>query len=321
MIMGTPGRKFEIIRNIAADPENVLNIKDLCEIAGVSRSGYYNWVRSEDRRKQKEEEDQRDFDLILEAYLFRGYDKGVRGIKMRLLHLETPVIMNEKKIRRLMRKYGLICPIRAANPYRRMAKALKTSNVADNLVNREFEEHGPRTILLMDISYLPYNGVFAYLSTVKDAYTKQILAYAVSANLQEDFVLETIENLLRDHGIELTQETIVHSDQGAHYTSLRFIDILKSKQLRQSMSRKGNCWDNAPQESFFGHMKDEIKDKLKEAETFEEVKAIIDDYMNYYNNDRYQWKLAKLSPNEYYEYITTEIYPLRKWDGGRQAAE
>ena len=79
MIMGTSGRKFEIIRNIAADPENVLNIKDLCEIAGVSRSGYYNWVRSEDRRKQKEEEDQRDFDLILEAYLFRGSDKGVRG--------------------------------------------------------------------------------------------------------------------------------------------------------------------------------------------------------------------------------------------------
>ena len=79
----------------------------------------------------------------------------------------------------------------------------------------------------------------------------------------EDFVLETVEMLVRDHGVELTHEIIIHSDQGSHYTCLRFIDILKSKKLRQSMSRKGNCWDNAPQESFYGYMKDEIKDKLK----------------------------------------------------------
>ena len=319
MIMGTPGRKFEIIRDITEDPENVLNIKDLCEIAGVSRSGYYNWLASEAKRQEKEEQDRKDFNIILQAYLFRGYDKGVKGIRMRLLHLSPPIIMNEKKIRRLMRKYGLVCPIRQLNPYRQMARALKTNNVADNLVNREFEEHGPRKILLTDITYIPYASVFAYLSTIKDAFTKQILAYVLSPNMMEDFVLETIEILVRDHGIELTHETIVHSDQGAHYTCLRFIDILKDKNLRQSMSRKGNCWDNAPQESFFGHMKDEIKDKLKEAETFEDVKVIIDDYMDYYNNDRYQWQLAKLSPNEYYEYITTGNYPLITWDGSRAA--
>ena len=317
--MGTPGRKFEIIRDITEDPENVLNIKDLCNIAGVSRSGYYNWLASETKRQEKEQQDRKDFDIILQAYLFRGYDKGVKGIRMRLLHLEMPVIMNEKKIRRLMRKYGLICPIRQLNPYRQMARALKTNNVADNLVNREFEEHGPRKILLTDITYIPYTNVFAYLSTIKDAFTKQILAYVLSPNMMEDFVLETIEILVRDHGIELTHETIVHSDQGAHYTCLRFIDILKDKNLRQSMSRKGNCWDNAPQESFFGHMKDEIKDKLKEAETFVNVKVIIDDYMDYYNNDRCQWQLAKLSPNEYYEYITTGNYPLITWDGSRAA--
>ncbi|SFC59421.1 IS3 family transposase, partial [Butyrivibrio sp. YAB3001] len=78
--------------------------------------------------------------------------------------------------------------------------------------------------------------------------------------------------------------------------------------LRQSMSRKANCWDNAPQESFFGHMKDEID--LSECKKYREVKAIIDDWMDYYNNERYQWQLAKLSPNEYYKYITTGIYPL-----------
>ena len=80
---------------------------------------------------------------------------------MRLLHMDPPILMNVKKISRLMHKYNLICPIRQANPYRRMAAALKTNNVADNLVNREFEEHGPRSILLTDITYIPYNGTFA----------------------------------------------------------------------------------------------------------------------------------------------------------------
>jgi transposase InsO family protein len=224
--------------------------------------------------------------------------------------MDPPVIMNLKKIRRLMKKYGLICPIRKANAYRRMAKALKTSNVADNLLQREFECYGPRMVLLTDITYLPYNGTFAYLSTILDAFTKQVLAYVVSDSLEIDFVLETVNILTRDHGVSLNQETILHSDQGCHYTSYKFIEILHDKNLRQSMSRKGNCWDNAPQESFFGHMKDSIKDKLKQVTEYSQVKAIVDDYIDYYNNERYQWQLAKLSPNEYYRFCTTGEYPL-----------
>jgi len=280
----------------------------LCEIAGVSRSGYYNWVSSERKRIEKEIQDRADFELILAAYTHRGYDKGAQGIYMRLLHMEPPVIMNVKKIRRLMKKYGLICEIRKANPYRRMAKAIKTNTVADNLVKRQFESHGPRKVLLTDITYIPYRGIFCYLSTIMDAYTKQILSYVLSESLEVDFVLETVNQLIEKHGISLTTKTIIHSDQGCHYTSCSFIQLVKDKGLRQSMSRRGNCWDNAPQESFFGRMKDHIK--LKECESFEEVKKVIDDWMDYYNNDRYQWKLAKLSPNEYYNYMVTGMYPL-----------
>ena len=76
------------------------------------------------------------------------------------------------------------------------------------------------------------------------------------------------------------------------------------------MSRRGNCWDNAPQESFFGHMKDHIMPKLAECTEFAEVQVIIDNYMDYYNNRRYQWHLAKLSPNEFYKFVTTGKYPL-----------
>ena len=274
----------------------------------MSRSGYYYWKKAADIREKKELQDQMDFDLILEAFKYRGYDKGIRGIHMRLLHRSPPVNMNVKKIQRLMRKYGLLCPIRKANPYRRMAAALKTNNYAENLVKREFEEHGPRKILLTDITYLPYCGTFAYLSTVIDSFTKQVLSYVLSDNLKIDFVLLTIEQLIENHGISLSSETIIHSDQGVHYTSYKFIEIVTNSNLRQSMSRRGNCWDNAPQESFFGHMKDEID--LSSCLCFNDVKELIDDWIDYYNNDRYQWQLAKLSPNEYYKYVTTGVYPL-----------
>jgi len=301
---------FEIIFRTVQDAENSISVSSLCSMAGVSRSGYYAWVKAAPIRERQEQQDRADFDLILKAYKMHGYSKGAKGIYMALLHMDPPVIMNLKKIRRLMDKFNLSCPIRKANPYRRIAKALKTSNVADNLLQREFESFGPRMVLLTDITYLPYNGTFAYLSTILDAFTKQILSYVLSPSLEVDFVLETVEKLIADHGISLHAETIVHSDQGCHYTSHKFINILYDKDLRQSMSRRGNCWDNAPQESFFGHMKDHIKEKLAVCETFDAVTAIVDDYIDYYNNRRYQWHLAKLSPNEYYQFVTTGEYPL-----------
>lgn len=286
--------KFEVIHNTLQEEDNRLSVSMLCDIAGVSRSGYYRWVSAANVRNEKEIKDREDFELILKAYNQRGFNKGARSIYMCMLHWDPPVVMNLKKIRRLMEKYGLKCPIRKANPYRRMAKAIKTNNVAENLLNRQFTAYGPRKVLLTDITYIPYNGTFCYLSTILDAYTKQVLSYVLSDSLEVDFVLETVNKLIRDHGIELDKETLIHSDQGCHYTSTSFIRLLKDEQLRQSMSRKGNCWDNAPQESFFGHMKDEID--VSGCTKFREVKVIVDDWMNYYNTERYQWQLAKLSP-------------------------
>lgn len=308
--MGKSAPLFEIIYQTVQENKNDLSVETLCEMAGVSRSGYYAWVTAIPARARREEEDRADFKLILIAYNKRGYTKGARGIYMALLHMEPPVIMNLKKIRRLMKKYHLQCPVRQANPYRQMQKALKTSNYAENLLQREFECYGPRIVLLTDITYIPYNGVFAYLSVILDAFTKQILAYVLSESLEIDFVKETVEILVRDHGVDLHKETIIHSDQGSHYTSLTFIRILKDNEIRQSMSRRGNCWDNAPQESFFGHMKDHLMERIAKATKFQQVKDVVDDYMDYYNNERYVWDLAYLSPNEYYEFVLTGKYPL-----------
>ena len=288
---------------------NLLNITWLCDAAGVSRSGYYHYLKTEDLRQQREEQDKEDFLIILEAYQFRGYDKGARGIYMRLLHMNPPVHMNIKKIRRLMKKYGLLCPIRKANPYRRIAKALRTSNVAPNLLNREFETHGPRAVLLTDITCI-INGKAprCYMSTIIDSYTKELLSWVLSEFLEIDFVLETVHQLIENYGISLKAETLINSDQGSHYTSIKFIQLIKDSKLRQSMSRKANCWDNSPQESFYGHMKDEID--ISQCITFEEIHQVISEWTDYYNNDRYQWDLARLAPKEYYNYLVTGEYPL-----------
>jgi transposase InsO family protein len=295
---------------MVARDNNLLNIEWMCEIAGVSRSGYYRWLKAEPARKEHDERDKADYERVLKAYKHRGYDKGARGISMRLLRDKTPIVMNVKKIRRLMNKFGLRCPIRQANPYRRMMKALKTNKVARNIVDRNFSIYGPRVILLTDITYISCGeGKFIYLSVITDACTRQVLSYVYSDSLEIDFVLETVNKLIEKHGdtLSLVEYTLFHSDQGSHYTCSKLIDLVNDSGLRQSMSRKANCWDNAPQESFFGHMKDEIKIK---GLSHDEICVVIDDWMDYYNNERYVWDLHKLSPNEYYEWLTTGSWPL-----------
>ena len=323
---GSPSIRYQIIEETISRDDNLLNISYLCEIAGVSRSGYYYWVNHKDQLLISEEKDQADFQLILTAFKFRGYDKGVRGIHMRLLHMDPPIRMNVKKIRRLMRKYHLSCPIRKVNPYRVQAKLLQENRVAPNILNRQFRAYGPRTVLLTDITYIPRYTVaepetakYTYVCVIMDAFTKEILSCVCSTSYETDFVLEAVNQLMDKHGSELKTDALIHSDQGCQYTSSKFVTILNSLRLRQSMSRRGNCWDNAPQESLFGHMKDEIK--LLPSDNHSKVKAKVLDWVDYYNNDRYQWNLAKLSPVEYYQFVTTGKYPLNIEDIGGSAPE
>ncbi|MFM1541112.1 IS3 family transposase [Helcococcus ovis] len=212
--------QYRLIQETHENPENLISLNNLCLLAKVSRSGYYAWKSGKTYPLTNEEKDLSDFQLILEAYSFRGYDKGVMGIYMRLLRMG--IRMNHKKIRRLMKKFDLHCPIRKSNPYRKMMKAMKTNAVADNHLNREFKQHGPRKVFLTDITYIPFNGKFWYLSVIKDAYTNEILSNVLSENLEVDFVLETVENLINNHGIEINSKAMIHSDQGSHYTSTSF---------------------------------------------------------------------------------------------------
>ena len=272
----------------------------LCNCIGVSKSGYYTYLSNENKRIEKEKKDKEDFEWILKAYKFKKRKKGSRQIKM-VLDNEFNIHFNLKKIRRLMKKYGLKCPIRQANPYRRMMKATQEHTTCDNLVNRIFKTGIPYNILLIDITYLFYgNNKKCYLSTIKDAETNEILAYYISENMTLDISLETIKKLHRKRKLMLSEKVIIHSDQGVHYTSSKFHNLLKKYNIQQSMSGKGNSMDNGMMENFFGLLKTEMfydqEDKYK---NIDELILAIDDYINYYNYDRIKLKLKGLSPVNY----------------------
>lgn len=275
----------------------------LCKITDVSRSGYYNYFseKSMKSRSERDVADEKIKDIIKKAYHFKKRKKGAKQIKM-TLEGEFNTIYNLKRIRRIMKKYDIICPIRKSNPYKRIMKATKEHSVVQNLLNRKFKQEIPGKVLLTDITYLFYGkSQKAYLSTIKDSSTNEILAHVLSKSLSLEIATETIYQLLSNSNFKLRQDSFIHSDQGVHYTSPIFQKILKNNGIGQSMSRRGNCWDNAPQESFFGHFKDESN--IKYCNTFEELKIEIDDYMDYYNNYRYQWEMKKMTPVQYRNHL------------------
>lgn len=292
-----PSKAFELIYETISKYELVNMISSFCKILGVSRSGYYRYIATKDIREEREKSDIKVKNIILKAFNKRGYKKGSRSIKM-VLEQEENIIYSRKRIQRIMRKFNIICPIRKANPYRRMIKATREHTVVPNILNRQFKQEVPGKVLLTDITYMPYgNSRMAYLSTIKDGSTNEILSYHLSERITLDIVTRTIDKLLRKHKSLFHKDVFIHSDQGVHYTSPRFQQLLKENNIGQSMSRRGNCWDNAPQESFFGHMKDEID--YKSCTSFEELKKMVNKYMKYYNNYRYQWGLKKLTPVQY----------------------
>jgi putative transposase len=275
--------------------------KYFCELLEVSRSGYYSYLKAADSRLEKEQEDLKLKEIILKAFNRRGYKKGSRSIKMILKH-EYDLKFSRKRIQRIMNKYGIVCPHRKANPYKKIAKATKEHQVVPNKLNREFKQGIPGKVLLTDITYLPFNGnSMAYLSTIKDASTNELLAYHVSDRITLDIATKTIDKLMKNKKMSLHPDAFIHSDQGSHYTSPRYQKLLKKCGLGQSMSRRGNCWDNAPMESFFGHLKDEVE--YQSCKTLEELKAKINHYMVYYNNHRYQWNLKKMTPIQYRNHL------------------
>ena len=289
----------------------------LCEEAGVSRGGYYNYFSTKaiKRREVREEQDLALLDLILEVYNFKGYKKGSREIKDFLFN-EYGIIMNRKRIQRIMRKYEIICPIRKANPYKRMARSMKGHHIHDDHVKRNFKPGRSFAVLLRDITNFRFGrkNTRGFLSAIKDSQTGEIVSRAASTSLKMDFVIETLDRLTKHPLFDENNDMIIHSDQGSHYASNDFRDYLKLYNITQSMSRRGNCWDNAPMESFFGTYKDHVD--LSDCETIEAALKKIDHFLDYYNNYKPQRKLDRLPPIRYRDILIAKQkgeIPLREF--------
>ena len=275
----------------------------LCVQAGVSRSGYYKWLQNSEKHGIREEQDFQDYLLLKSFYDASKGKLGYRGYYMAIAEV-CYVPMNHKKILRLMRKYHLFSKVRRANPYKNLAKATEAHRSIPNYLNRQFTQDEVGKVFLTDITYLPYlGGQTAYLSCVKDVATREIVAYNVANHLRMDIVYDTLKHLREGLDNNIHPEAMIHSDQGFHYTHPHYQERVKEMGLLQSMSRRGNCLDNAPIESFFGHLKDELD--YKPASTFKELKNKIDDYMEHYNSTRKQWTLKKMTPIEYRSHLIT----------------
>ena len=278
-------------------------VSHLCHVVGVSRQGYHAYF-SERRIQIRQEREAKDTvlrDLVLKAFHFKKRKKGARQIKM-VLSGHFGVSMNLKCIRRIMRKYNIVCPIRKADPYKRLIKATAEHRVVPNHLKREFKQGTPYKVLLTDITYIFYgNGKRAYLSTIVDGSTNEVLAHHLSENIKLDIVLDTLKHLRKNRKVRLAKDAFIHSDQGGHYTSPTFQKQVKRMRLGQSMSRRGNCWDNAVQESFFGHFKDIIE--LESCTTFDSLSNEVRRAISYYNHHRYQWNMKKMTPVQYRNHL------------------
>ena len=265
-------------------------ITSLCKTAQVSRAAYYKW-RSRPAPKPSPDEM-----LIVHLFEEKGGKYGIRRLKM-LIQRRYRLKVNLKKIIRIKKDFELVTRIRRKNKLRAAFKKGEEHSIAENLLKRDFVIPTKRTVFSTDITELQYlGGKRAYLSATKDLATNEIVHFNLSARPTVDLVLANLEQTFKKFPLEMRDKMIIHSDQGTHYTSVLFRSKLKELGINQSMSRKGNCLDNAPIESFFGHLKDEVD--YRTCKKYEEVEKLIENYMDYYNNDRPQWILKQKTPAE-----------------------
>lgn len=270
------------------------SIQSILKKIGLSRSSYYS-ILSNDNYGMKDKQDEIDFQCIKKVMDYKGFKKGSRTIYMMLPGM-CGVHFGRAKILRLMKKYGCVCAVRKKRPELKTYKENLKNNRKPNLLKRRFRLARPNEILLTDVSYLKYStNKTEYFSCIKDAVTGRIVNHVTSSANDLNLAKATIACL------DSTENTLFHSDQGILYFNDVFQNKLKELGYEQSMSRRGNCWDNSSQESYFGHMKDECD--FSKCSTPEDVKKKVDEYIYYYNYERPQWSRNKMTPVDYEKYL------------------
>lgn len=271
-----------------------IRIRHLCKKLKLSKTSYYNPPTC---IKERDVEDL----AIINRYFEKSKHKdGIRQLAM-VIEREEGIVFNHKKIARLKKKYGLVTKIRTKNKYRQFAKKKAEHEACPNILERNFKNLEADQVYSTDVTTMKYKGRKAYLAAVKDLATKEIVGMAVSHRND----IQLTNTAMKKAFVKLSRKQksglMVHSDQGFNFTHIRFRSLLNENGITQSMSRKGNCLDNAPIESFFGLFKDHLD--LRECKTIEEVEKEVTRIVDYYNNERPQYGLKKMPPTEYRRHL------------------
>jgi transposase InsO family protein len=232
--------------------------------------------------------------LVKEAYEHSRKTYGYRRVGI-WIEREYGLKINHKSVLRLMQKLNIRSIARKRNPYKQVNNCYGAINTYPNLLKQNFHAEKPNQKWGTDITFISTQQGFVYLAVIKDFFDKSILGYSLSRNLSNRLVLKALQ-MASDKALS-PKGVILQSDQGSQYQSVPYYQLTSRYGITPSMSRPGNCLDNAPTESFFSHLKEEwlrhmtIKD-------FEHASSLVDSYIDFYNNDRIQLK-TKLTPIEF----------------------
>ena len=276
--------KASVKYNVIYQHRGKYSISEMCRIFGVSRSGYYSYVKRMDSPAK-------DLPLAEKIRECQAECKQTYGYRRVHIWLErNKIFCNPKTVLRVMNKYGLLSVVRR----KRYVKYGEALHRYPNLLNRNFVAERPNQKWATDISYIRTGQGFLYLSVIRDLYDNSIVAYKTSTQQTVHLVLSTLRAAKKKE--KVTAELQLHSDQGFQYTSQAYFKLTQAYGITPSMSRRGNPYDNALAENFFSILKTECIYRTKIA-TFAEANRLIDEYIYFYNHQRIQTK-TKLTPLE-----------------------
>ncbi len=233
----------KVVIELVESLKGVYTIAMICDCIGVPRSTYYRWIQKSWKPTELEKQ-------IIDIYNSLKYRVGHRMVK-KLLKEDHQISLNRLTVQKIMQKYKIQCRVK---PKRKTKIAGESKCIVPNLLEQNFKVDKPNRKWVTDITYLNFGESTMYLSTIMDLYNNEIIAYRIGHNQKVDLVLETLKSAC--NGRE-TKGLILHSDQGAQYTSYAFQNSAQEKGIITSVSRKGNCFDNAVIESFHSTIKSE----------------------------------------------------------------
>jgi putative transposase len=262
----------------------------MCQIFDVSRSAFYEWLKRPESSRQKEDSNLlRDINRIYKES-YETY--GQRRIKLQLN--KDGIICSKRRVKRLMNENGIVS--RLKKKYKATTNSNHNYPIVPNLLNQDFSANKPNEKWVGDITYIATDE-WLYLASIEDLFSKKVVGWSLGSRITKDLVISALEQATTrakpDRGL------IFHSDRGSQYASYEYQDKLRGRKIKQSMSRKGNCFDNACAESFFATLKKDIIHG-KRFKTREEAKLMIIEYVEtFYNYKRIHSSLGNMSPIEF----------------------